>query len=436
MRLKRLLFLILVLAFSGLTGGCAVNPATGERQLSIFTLSPEQEAAIGAKTFPRAVQTMGGRYPDPQLAQYVDTVGSRLGSVSHRSELDYTFAVINDSSPNAFALPGGYIAITRGLLVNLENEAQMAAVLGHEIAHVTARHAAQGLQRGTLLNLAMAVISGTTEGSGYGMLAEQAGALTASLIDRSYSREQERESDRIGIDYMVEAGYDPYGAVQLQEFFVEKVEGPGNESWLTGLFRSHPFSSERLETNREYIQTNYSDMVGAPSARLGVEAFREARAGLLTTREGYQLYDKARRLESQGEINEAIATYHEAIEAAPNQGLIYTGLGLAHVRLEDLVTARRYLREAVRLDDDYYRSQSALGYIYLNREEPQQAVTHLEKAMELLPTANSAFLLAEGYEKTGRPQEALELYREVRDADPDGKLGRAAERRIEVLERG
>ncbi len=140
-------------------------------------------------------------------------------------------------------------------------------------------------------------------------------------------------------------------------------------------------------------------------------------------------------MESSGKITEAIATYHEAIEAAPEQALIYTGLGLAHLRLEDLVTARRYLRQAVRLDGDYYRSHAALGYVYLRREAPAEAVAHLEKAMELLPTANSAFLLAEGYENTGRTQEALELYRAVRDADPGGKLGEAAQRRIGRLER-
>ncbi|NIQ96853.1 MAG: M48 family metalloprotease, partial [Desulfuromonadales bacterium] len=258
-RPKRLLSLFFSLALLALAAGCAVNPATGDRQLALFTLSPQEEAAIGAKTFPRVVQTMGGAYPDRELAKYVDKVGRRLGSVSHRPELNYTFTVVNDSSPNAFALPGGYIALTRGLLVNLENESQMAAVLGHEIAHVTARHASQGLQRGTLLNMALAVVSGTAGGSDYGILAEQAGALGAKLIDRSYSRDQERESDRIGIDYMAAAGYDPYGAVQLQEFFVEKVEGGGGSSWLTGLFRSHPFSRERLERNRDYVWQNYRD---------------------------------------------------------------------------------------------------------------------------------------------------------------------------------
>ena len=403
MRVNRLLCMIAALAGFWLLAGCAVNPVTGERQLTLFSLSPEEEAAIGARTFPRAVQSMGGRFPDRQLSDYVNRVGDRLGSVSHRPGLDYTFAVVNDSSPNAFALPGGYIALTRGLLTNLENEAQMAAVLGHEIAHVTARHASQGLQRSTLLGVAQAVVSGAAEGSEYGVVAKQAGALAASLIDRSYSREQERESDRVGIDYMVEAGYDPQGAVQLQEFFAEKVEGQGDSSWLTGLFRTHPFSRERLEANRRYISQNYRGSLGDPSSRLGVKNFSEATASLRETREGYRLYDKAQQLEASGNVTEAIDTYLDAIEAAPDQALIYTGLGLAHLRLEDLLPARRYLLEAVRLQDNYYRSYAALGYVYLKRESPEKAVSYLEKAMELLPTANSAFLLAESYEKTGRP---------------------------------
>ena len=122
-----------------------------KKELSLFQVSTEEEVAIGKKTFPQAVQQMGGEYQDPALAAYVNEVGTRLARYGERPELPYEFKIVNDSSPNAFALPGGYIAISRGLLADLENEAQLAAVLGHEIGHVTARHSVQGMQRGSVI---------------------------------------------------------------------------------------------------------------------------------------------------------------------------------------------------------------------------------------------------------------------------------------------
>ena len=150
-------FLWPCLTLAGLAG-CAVNPATGRTELALIPVSTSQEIAIGEKTFPQAVQQMGGEYPDARLAAYVNQVGLRLGRASQRPDLPYQFKVVNDSTPNAFALPGGFIAITRGLLINMDNEAQLAAILGHEIGHVTARHAVQGLQRGALLNVALSVL--------------------------------------------------------------------------------------------------------------------------------------------------------------------------------------------------------------------------------------------------------------------------------------
>lgn len=434
MSLWRTTFLGLILLGALWLTGCAVNPVTGKTELALFRVSPDQEIEIGRKTFPRAVQQMGGEYPDPTLAAYLAEVGGRLGRVSHRPDLSYRFTVVNDSSPNAFALPGGFIAVTRGLLVNLENEAQLAAVLGHEVGHVTARHAVQGMQRGTLLNLTLAVLSGTTGETAYGALADQAGQLAASLVDRSYSREQERESDRLGIDYMVLAGYDPQGAVQVQEFFYRQIEGGASPSWLAGLFRTHPFSRERLEANLDYIRRQYPQIGGSSGLRLQPESFQQATARLRAARRGYELYDQARRLEAQGDLPGAIETFHQALDAAPEQSLIYTSLGLAYLRSEDLVPARRYLLKAVQLDDRYYQSHLALGYIHLQKKEPAEAVTALEKSMALLPTLQGGFLLGEAYEKTGRTGEALRLYRAVAEADPEGKLGRTAAERARALE--
>jgi beta-barrel assembly-enhancing protease len=412
--------------------GCAVNPATGQRQLAIIPISTEQEIEIGEKTFPQAVQQMGGEYDDPALAAYIDGVGQRLARVSHRPDLPYRFKVVNDSSPNAFALPGGFIGISRGLLVNLDNEAQLAAVLGHEVGHVTARHSVQALQRGATFNIALAVLGGVTGEAAYGPLAQQAGQLTAALLDRSYSREQERESDRLGIDYMVQAGYNPAGAVQLQEFFY-RMEGGGEPRWASGLFRTHPFSRDRMVANESYIQSNYPQALASPAYSLHAESFQTAVARLHQTREGYDLYDQARQLESKGETARAIAVYLQAASAAPDESLILTGLGMAYLRAEDHRSARPHLARAVQHNGGYFLSRMGLGYAYLQQGDPARAVKELEASMKLLPTLQGAFLLAEGYEKTGETQKALELYQAVADADPRGKLGQTAAERARAL---
>lgn len=409
--------------------GCAVNPVTGRSQLALVQVSDQQEIALGDKAFPQATQTMGGEYVDPQLQAYVDRVGLAVARVSQRPSLPYQFVVVNDSSPNAFALPGGKIAITRGLLVALDNETQLAAILGHEVGHVNARDAVQGMQRGMLLNLGLGLLSGATDQAGYGPVAQQAGALAAGLLDKSYSRDQERMADKLGIDYMVKAGYNPVGAIQVQDIFYRQIEGGAEPQWLSGLFRTHPFSKERMLANQQYVATTYPGSGG----RIGSEDFRQASAGLQATREGYALYDQAQKLREEGQIGHAISTYLQAAAKAPAQSLILTGLGLAYLEADDLNSARMNLAKAVRLDGHYYYSRLGLGYVYLQLKEGAQAVRELEQSLRLLPSQQGAYLLAEGYEQDGQRQKALELYQAVAKADPGGKLGQAAASRAKAL---
>ncbi|WP_305043805.1 M48 family metalloprotease [Geoalkalibacter sp.] len=414
--------------------GCAVNPVTGRSELALMQISEAEEISIGQKTFPQVLQQMGGDYPDPVLRAYVEQVGQRVARYSHRPDLPYQFAVINDSTPNAFALPGGPIAITRGLLVVMENEAQLASVLGHEVGHVTARHSVAGMQRGALLNVGLAVISGVAGDAAYGPLAQQAGQLAATLIDNTYSREQERESDRLGIDYMVRAGYDPRGAVQLQELFYRKLEGGAEPGWVGGLFRTHPFSRERMLENQAYIQTTYPQATAAAGFTFNTREFQQATASLRQKQKGFELYDQGRQLEARNQLPQAIAAYQQALQAAPNESLIYTRLGLASLKAEDLVPARRYLQRAVELNGNYYESRMGLGFVLLQRGENPAAVRELEQSMKLLPTLQGGYLLAQGYERTGERQKALALYRNVAEADRGGKIGQAAAERVRALE--
>ena len=430
-RVQWLILSLLVMAQSFLFG-CAVNPVTGKSELAFYSLSEQEEISLGRKAFPEAVQRMHGEYGDQRLKDYVTAIGMRLAMVSHRPHLPYAFKVVNDSSPNAFAMPGGHIAITRGLLVALENEAQLAAVLGHELGHVTARHSVQNLQRGILLNLGLQLLNYGSSGTSYGAVARQAGQVAGSILDSSYSREEEREAGRLGIDYMVKAQYSPKGAVELQNFLAGK-SGEKESSWVQGLFRTHPFSKERMRDNQYYIDSKYSWAMNNEEYAVGAGDFQRATEPLRKTREAYGDYDKAREKEQAKDLAGAIALYEQAAHKAPEQALLHSALGMAYMRNNSLAQAKTSLSRAVQMDAEYHESHFGLGYLYLQENNPALAREHLQKSMKLMPTLDSAFFLAESYEKTGEPAKAHTLYAQVAAADPRGKLGRSAAARYRAL---
>ena len=201
---RPLIFAALSLALAS----CTVNPVTGKSELSL--VSAQQEVAIGAENFRPSQQAQGGRYSiDPGLQLYVSDIGKKLAAVSDRPDLPYEFVVLNNSVPNAWALPGGKIAVNRGLLLHLEDEAQLAAVLAHEIVHAAARHSASRMTTGTLMNIGVAALGMASQSYGLGQAGSSFARLGASAWMAKYSRDDELESDAYGMNYMVRAGYDP-----------------------------------------------------------------------------------------------------------------------------------------------------------------------------------------------------------------------------------
>ncbi len=183
--------------------GCAVNPATGKREFTL--VSADQELAIGREGFAATIDQYG-QYDDAKLAAYVDSVGKKVAHVSELPNLDWHFTVLDDPMVNAFAMPGGYIYITRGILAHLNSEAQLAGVLGHEIGHVTARHSAKQITQQQIAGLGLAVAGAfSTTFQQYSGAAQQA----LGLLMLKYSRDDESQADLLGIRYATAAGYDP-----------------------------------------------------------------------------------------------------------------------------------------------------------------------------------------------------------------------------------
>jgi predicted Zn-dependent protease len=197
---------VCALALAGpLLGGCAVNKATGE---SVFTglMSTEDEIRIGRQQHPQIIKAFGGEYGTPELKAYVASIGELLSRTVERRDLQYKVTLLNSDVVNAFAIPGGYIYITRGLMALAENEAELAAVLGHELGHVTAQHHARQASKTLLANI---LVVGA--GAALGREAAEVGNMLAGALLPHYSREQEYQSDQLGVRYASRAGYDPRG---------------------------------------------------------------------------------------------------------------------------------------------------------------------------------------------------------------------------------
>lgn len=259
-RKRAAIFALLSLAVAG----CTTNPATGESSFTAL-LSPEQELKIGAEQHPQIIAKFGGVYDNPEVATYVDNIGQSLAAVSELPDLDFTFTVLDSDVVNAFALPGGYIYISRGLLALATNEAELAGVLGHEVGHVTARHAAQRYSQGAAANIGAAVL-----GVVFGQTAAQAAQFGAGAYIQSYSRGQEFESDQLGVRYLSRTGYE----TEAMATFLAKLQAQSQlEAELTG----QPDPASRFNIMSTHPRT--ADRVAQATAAAGVTPVANPRVG-------------------------------------------------------------------------------------------------------------------------------------------------------------
>ena len=382
---------------------CAVNPVTGKSELALVSFTEAEEVKLGAQAYTPAVQQQGGFYRDSALEAYVQGVGMRLARVSHRPNLNYRYRVLNSSVPNAFALPGGFIVINRGLLVGLKSEAEMAAVLGHETGHVTAKHSLAGDQRALASNVLLAGVSIATGGS-TGLM--QLSGITASLVNNGFSREQEREADWLGIDYMVKAGYNPEGAIKLQEYFYSELEGGKNPMFVEGLFRTHPFSKERLDNARARVAQQYPGTVRNPNYTFNETVFLQKTSRLREVQKAYDIADEGDKLLNEKRYDEALAKYQAAAAREPSQAPFPSSIGRVHLIRKNYAAAEGPLRQAIRLDDEFFEPHLLLGALNYQKNEYRAAIPELSRSMDLLPTKQAAAMLSKSYEAIGDRENA------------------------------
>src|SRR5262249_18641583 len=237
-RLRLLFFLPLTLVLAS----CATNPVSGKKELSLVSFQRELE--IGREGH-QAIVDEYGRYDDPKIAAYVDSVGQSLARVSHLPSIGWTFTVLDDPAVNAFATPGGYIYITRGILAHLNSEAQLAGVLGHEIGHVTARHTAQQITKQEIAGVGLTLASVLSqEFRRYSDAAQSA----LGLLMLKYSRDDETQADELGVEYSARAGYDPREMPGTYRMLKRVGERAGQR--LPAFLSTHPDPGDREENTR------------------------------------------------------------------------------------------------------------------------------------------------------------------------------------------
>ena len=384
--------------------GCATSPVGGGSIL--VGMDEEEEKAIDRKVSPRQFSQDLGAVQDGPVNQYLSGVGQRLDSKSHRPQMPYSYRVLNANYVNAYTFPGGAMGITRGIMVDLDNEAQLAALLGHEIGHVNARHAAQ--RQGQAMVAAVAATGINIIGSAYGFggITDIGTQLGASALLSSYSRDNEREADALGQEYMVRAGYPASGMVDLQHILVsQEKESPG---MLQTMFSTHPMSRERRDTARQLAEGKYAASNGRD---VGRERFMDNTASLRRVKPTIEACQKGEVAMAGKAYSKAEEQFRTALKTTPRDYAANVLMAKCLSLQDKDAQAMQYAQTATQIYPQEAQAQKLVGVLALGEKDPATAYEHLNHYDRLLPgDAGVAFLKGVSLEGMGRRQEAANQY--------------------------
>jgi predicted Zn-dependent protease len=406
----------------------AVTPAYAQTSQSKPVTA--QEIALGASQYGPMKQSQGAQYTvDPALNAYVKRIGLKLARASEFPNLPYDFTVINNGEMNAWALPGGKIAINRGLLSELNDEAQLASVLAHEISHVTKRHSARMQKKAQGASLLGALI-----GIGVGMkapqyqdLAMQGFSIAAYGAQANYSRDYELQADSAGMNMMAASGYDPAAAVELQEIFLQQSKNR-KSSALSQLFASHPPSQERISANK---------LTASKMPRGGMRGkteYQKATAQLFKDKQAYQYLKDSMLAYNAKNYQQALAMTEKAIVLQPRENLFWEMKGQTLSKQERFRDSIPAFDRAVNANPQFYRPLALRGLAYKSLGQWQQAESSLLASQQLLPTQTATYHLGELALRKNDRTAARQYF--TKAAQGGGELGQAAQRQLQDMQYG
>lgn len=409
----------------GLLAGCSVNPVTGEKQLML--VSQEQEIQLDRQNSPHQFSADYGAVQDSRVNDYVSNVGLSLSKTSHRPDMPYSFRCVNANYVNAYAFPGGSIACTRGILLTLENEAELAALMGHEIGHVNARHTASRMSSSMAVQGVVALGVGVvgTQNKDLLPLAAGLGGVGAGLLLASYSRSDERQADSLGMEYMDNANYDPEGMVGLmQELNKLHTSQP---SFVQQMFASHPMSSERYATAVEKRDTTYANSHG----KLLRERYMDNIASIRKIRPAVEEMQKGEGLMRKKDFARAEEHFSKALRIAPND---YAGLMLMSKCQMAMGKKQQGLQYAQKAKTQYPQEAQALhmvGMLSLENREFEQALANFDAYEDALPgNPMTTFFKGVSYEALGKRDMAANEYYRFLKVNNQGDYARHAYSRL------
>ena len=413
---------------AGFLLGCAANPVTGKSQLML--VSEDQEIELDRQNSPYQFSTDYGPIQDETLNNYINQTGKKISTLTHRPHMPYSFRGVNAAYVNAYAFPGGSIAVTRGILIELRNEAELSALLGHEMGHVNARHTAEQMSKSVLTNAligGIATIAGT-QSSGLGSLASQLGMLGAGALLAHYSRDNERQADALGLEYMVKAGYNPNGFVGLMDML--RSTSKHEPSAIELMFSTHPMSDERYRTAVQTVQTKYQQAQNLPFYR---ERYMDHTVKLRAMKGAIEAIQKGERAMAGEKYDEAETYFKKALEQAPDD---YTGLVMmvkCQMVREKYSEADRFVKKAKNVYPQEAQAYYLAGFVNMNQKQYDSAYEDFKTYEKILPgNPNITFYQGLSLERMNRVSESADkYYRYIKVVDQGDKAKYAYQRLVQ-----
>ncbi|MCG5514082.1 M48 family metalloprotease [Ectothiorhodospira shaposhnikovii] len=410
--------------------GCAVDPVTGQQRLML--MSEQEEIAVDRQHSPHQFSNDYGLLRDNRVNNYVTQVGNSVAEVSHRPHMPYSFNVVNANYINAYTFPGGTMACTRGIMVEMEDEAALAALLGHETGHVNARHTARRQTTGIIAAVVLGgvgIAAAQSERlSGYSNLIYAVSAVGATALLAHYSRENEREADALGLEYMSRAGQNPQGMVDLMDMLRGMSDRQPNA--LETMFSTHPMSQERFDTAQREASSRYSADL---NRNVGRERYMDNTASLRRIKPAIKEQQAGEARMARNQYAQAERHFATSLRQAPDD---YPGLLLmskAKTAQGQHREAERYLQQARSAYPDEGQAIHLSGINQLAQNRPDVALSHFQRYERILPgNPNTVFLQGVAHENMQNRQAAAQQYqRYIQMAGTQTEQGRYAAQRLQ-----
>jgi predicted Zn-dependent protease len=406
--------------------GCATNPVTGKSQLMF--MSEGRELDIDRQYAPQQFSADYGAVQDDDLNAYIAEVGDAIVPVTPRKDNPFSFRVLNAVVVNGYTFPAGSIGLTRGLMVTMDNEAEMAGVLGHEIAHVNWRHAGERWSKNIMVMIALAgmVAYVQEEEEKYADLAAGLGMVGANLLLCRYSRSDEREADEYGMKFAALSDNNPAGMKGVMEKFMALHKSEPSSVDL--LFSTHPMSKDRYDMAQTRMENEYAAVASRPMHR---ERYMDHTSRLRAMKPAIEDMQKGQQAMIMQKLTEADSHFRSALKKKPAD---YAGLLMMSKCLlaqGKNKAASSYANQAKKVYPEEAQALHVSAMVDMKMRQYDSALSQFSSYEELLPgNANTVFFKGQCFEKMGRKKEAAKEYKRYRVNAPSGEFSGQAEQSL------